>query len=256
MNSQKVTLILVISFLLIPLFFIPENTEARRGCCSWHGGVCGCRCCDGTPLSSKCAPYYPSCYKSTNTVAPTVTPGIQKVETVKDSCTEEFIGSTFCKDGAIYQKQKLEDCSIINDFIIQCPEDYICKDGWCEEIEYCGDEICQNDENLFSCSVDCPKSMYCGNTVCESFETKYNCPKDCGKPEYCGDGTCQENEKCTTCPKDCGLCKYEFSNESKIKNDIQNIPTGEIVAKEQKNNPFVGIYLVIKEILSWFNIII
>ncbi|NBC34746.1 MAG: hypothetical protein GVY13_18900 [Alphaproteobacteria bacterium] len=34
--------------------------EARRGCCSWHGGVCGCsrdynrlRCCDGS-LSPSC----------------------------------------------------------------------------------------------------------------------------------------------------------------------------------------------------------
>lgn len=31
---------------------------ARRGCCSWHGGVCGCRngrtvCCDGS-LSPSC----------------------------------------------------------------------------------------------------------------------------------------------------------------------------------------------------------
>lgn len=35
-----------------------ENDPARRGCCSWHGGVCGCQngrtvCCDGT--------YSPSC---------------------------------------------------------------------------------------------------------------------------------------------------------------------------------------------------
>jgi len=35
--------------------------EARSGCCSWHGGVCGCGCCDGTPLSATCAPYYPGC---------------------------------------------------------------------------------------------------------------------------------------------------------------------------------------------------
>ncbi len=34
---------------------------ARSGCCSSHGGVCGCGCCDGTDLSAKCAPYYPSC---------------------------------------------------------------------------------------------------------------------------------------------------------------------------------------------------
>lgn len=36
------------------------HSEARRGCCSWHGGVCGCDettgrviCCDGT-LSPTC----------------------------------------------------------------------------------------------------------------------------------------------------------------------------------------------------------
>ncbi|MFZ5770523.1 MAG: hypothetical protein ACOY4W_03765 [Thermodesulfobacteriota bacterium] len=38
----------------------PQNTlePERRGCCSWHGGVCGCEdgralCCDGT-LSPTC----------------------------------------------------------------------------------------------------------------------------------------------------------------------------------------------------------
>ena len=35
-----------------------SNEEQRRGCCSWHRGVCGCRggrtlCCDGT-LSPSC----------------------------------------------------------------------------------------------------------------------------------------------------------------------------------------------------------
>lgn len=37
------------------------NVFARSGCCSHHGGVCGCGCCDGTGLSAKCAPYYPEC---------------------------------------------------------------------------------------------------------------------------------------------------------------------------------------------------
>ncbi len=40
-----------------PVFF----ADARSGCCSHHGGVCGCECCDGSSLSSTCAPYYPSC---------------------------------------------------------------------------------------------------------------------------------------------------------------------------------------------------
>lgn len=35
-----------------------QPTEQRQGCCSWHGGVCGCQngralCCDGT-LSPSC----------------------------------------------------------------------------------------------------------------------------------------------------------------------------------------------------------
>jgi hypothetical protein len=56
--------IIIIFFLFLAIIF-PFNTDARSGCCSWHGGVCGCRCCDGSPLSAKCAPYYPSCNSST-----------------------------------------------------------------------------------------------------------------------------------------------------------------------------------------------
>ena len=48
-----------VSFLLVS-----QTADARRGCCSHHGGVCGCRCCDGTGLSAKCAPYYPECSSS------------------------------------------------------------------------------------------------------------------------------------------------------------------------------------------------
>lgn len=48
-------------FLTIFLFGVESSANARQGCCSRHGGVCGCQCCDGTPLSAKCAPYYPDC---------------------------------------------------------------------------------------------------------------------------------------------------------------------------------------------------
>lgn len=54
----------LVSILFIFLFFslfLVNSVEARSGCCSHHGGVCGCGCCDGTPLSATCAPYYPSC---------------------------------------------------------------------------------------------------------------------------------------------------------------------------------------------------
>jgi len=52
-------ILLIVFFIIIIVF--PLITNARSGCCSHHGGVCGCQCCDGTPLSVKCAPYYPQC---------------------------------------------------------------------------------------------------------------------------------------------------------------------------------------------------
>lgn len=51
-------------FLVTSLFFLFlsfQKVYARSGCCSHHGGVCGCGCCDGTSLSATCAPYYPGC---------------------------------------------------------------------------------------------------------------------------------------------------------------------------------------------------
>ena len=48
-------------FLILVLLLVAPEIFARSGCCSHHGGVCGCGCCDGTSLSAKCAPYYPEC---------------------------------------------------------------------------------------------------------------------------------------------------------------------------------------------------
>lgn len=58
----KVKKILLFFLFFSVLLLVAFNlAEARQGCCSWHGGVCGCGCCDGTPLSATCAPYYPEC---------------------------------------------------------------------------------------------------------------------------------------------------------------------------------------------------
>lgn len=46
---------------LLLLLFSSISSYARSGCCSHHGGVCGCGCCDGTALSATCAPYYSGC---------------------------------------------------------------------------------------------------------------------------------------------------------------------------------------------------
>ena len=53
MSKEKVLISFILMFLIFPL-----NVFARSGCCSHHGGVCGCKssrvtCCDGS--------YSPSC---------------------------------------------------------------------------------------------------------------------------------------------------------------------------------------------------
>jgi hypothetical protein len=45
----------------------------------------------------------------------------------------------------------------------------------------------------------------CGNNICEEWENICNCPKDCKKP-FCGNGICEEGENlivCAECPLDC-----------------------------------------------------
>ncbi len=62
MNKKFVGRLAILLSLFISCNFIFINqASARSGCCSHHGGVCGCGCCDGTSLSKTCAPYYPEC---------------------------------------------------------------------------------------------------------------------------------------------------------------------------------------------------
>lgn len=63
---QKRNMIFITAvFLAVFLFYMPK-ADARSGCCSSHGGVCGCGCCDGSSLSATCAPYYPECSSRSN----------------------------------------------------------------------------------------------------------------------------------------------------------------------------------------------
>ena len=63
-------------FLFVFSLIFPTRLFARSGCCSHHGGVCGCGCCDGTSLSTTCAPYYPQCSQSVYTPIATKVPVI------------------------------------------------------------------------------------------------------------------------------------------------------------------------------------
>ncbi len=66
-NHKILGIILIFSVLSFAVLYNPSFAEARKGCCSHHGGVCGCSCCDGSPLSATCAPYYPNCNDRTPT---------------------------------------------------------------------------------------------------------------------------------------------------------------------------------------------
>lgn len=49
--------VLFLSFLLA--LGLAVSAQAQQGCCSHHGGVCNCACCDGSPLSNACRPFFP-----------------------------------------------------------------------------------------------------------------------------------------------------------------------------------------------------
>lgn len=81
--KRSIYLLILISFLAL---IFTAQVDARSGCCSHHGGVCGCGCCDGSPLSAICAPYYPECNNSNtadtttaNTDEPTTKPYVAVV---------------------------------------------------------------------------------------------------------------------------------------------------------------------------------
>jgi|GEM_PF-2773073 len=54
-TGQKInSLIFILILLLLPLAHI----NAEKGCCSYHDGVCGNKCCDGSFLSTDCKDSY------------------------------------------------------------------------------------------------------------------------------------------------------------------------------------------------------
>jgi hypothetical protein len=87
--------LLVTSIVSLYLIVFPISISARSGCCSHHGGVCGCGCCDGTSLSATCAPYYPECNS-----APAYTPPAPVyVCTLNCNCASTTCIGKTCGDG-------------------------------------------------------------------------------------------------------------------------------------------------------------
>jgi len=86
-----------------------------------------------------------------------------------------------------------------------------CTSGACiNQTEYCGDGLCNANENCGTCTGDCACAdntkckvnqcvTFCGNGICEENE-EGSCKADC---KWCGDDSCNGNETYDTCSQDC-----------------------------------------------------
>lgn len=95
---------------LLALASTPASSRAadlgRPGCCSSHGGLCGCRCCDGSPLSAKCAPYYPSC--GSDSTPPTPRPAYRAAPTAAPAPSTRARLAGALQIGATYYAQVVD----------------------------------------------------------------------------------------------------------------------------------------------------
>jgi len=89
---------------------------------------------------------------------------------------------------------------------LECTED-VCEGRYFYE--------CQSNELVLKgrvgkCGDSFEDDSICGDDVCESDENIWSCEQDCG---YCGDGICANGEGTYFCPQDCDL-DYDHSGES------------------------------------------
>jgi hypothetical protein len=114
-NMKKLILII---FPLAFIFGLTSVASARSGCCSHHGGVCGCNCCDGTSLSATCAPYYPACSRTANNQT---TATVKKVATLVTAVKP--VATYFVGEPTTYAE--LYSCKIVGNYnsMIYFPQD-------------------------------------------------------------------------------------------------------------------------------------
>lgn len=95
-----------------------------------------------------------------------------------------------------------------------CGEHEACQDGTCVPVSWCGNGVCDADEDCHTCQQDC--GTCCGNGVCEPLfdENCQYCPTDCacGCGEVCLNLECVftacNNKECGSsgCGTSCGTC--------------------------------------------------
>ena len=221
-NKKRILLIIFIIFA-----FLPIAADARSGCCSWHGGVCGCGCCDGTPLSSTCAPYYPGCSSGSSYSSPSYStpscPAHSSYSYLSKSCKCDSgyivsAGGSGCISGDSYCRDKYGWNSSYDSLYnnCKCSYGYILSGGKCiSNDDYCEDlygwnsgynilyDNCECDYGYELKYGSCAKKIdtsyrysdinYNGLTeLLKKYETKNNCPlnSSAGNDDkcYCDDG--------------------------------------------------------------------
>jgi len=115
------------------------------------------------------------------------------VYSVTESTSSDYIGLFSADCAGTMTGGETKTCTITNSF------DYP---------PYCGDEVCNGDEDCSTCPQDCGScggpgpSPRCGDGICNGDEDNNTCCEDCGscgEPEpspYCGDGIVNGDEEC------------------------------------------------------------
>lgn len=169
MNKIKIPFLLILFSFFLGINF----AEARSGCCSWHGGVCGCSCCDGTSLSDKCAPYYPNCNNSTNynyhysPLAP-ICPSNSKYDITTDTC---ICNSGYARLNNLSCVKIPENASAVNTET----DIWLCNEGF-KEIGNTCISMCTTKNthyNLIKNDCECDSEFYMKNNVCVPKEDCY-----------------------------------------------------------------------------------
>lgn len=100
----------------------------------------------------------------------------------------------------------------------QCLKNSDCESGFCirrvcrEDAVFCGDFICNPEENCTTCPEDCGECKKQSGDPCKWDYECYTgqCVHGICRPTnpYHGDGYCDPGEDCWTAPTDCGKCMW------------------------------------------------
>jgi hypothetical protein len=183
-------------FLIIILIFISSNfVSAKSGCCSWHDGVCGSRCCDGTALSARCSgsgSSYNSDYdcsfdSNNNLVCSEGGPCLGSASYCKPElvcvnyrCTKldgnsDTINNPTGGDKLLDNKKNIrETCSSS----YECESTLFCLNGKCSEKHQ------KNEGDRCSDSQECQESLFCEEGYCIDYFSKSE-GEDCLSNEQC-----------------------------------------------------------------------